>query len=125
MKNHRSVLATKRIISPSIKYVEHTTMQSSFATRDDVLKNTDVKRISDPYFTKYEYTTLLACRAQQIAEGAIPLVSITEFNTNDPKFIWKVSEREILERKLPYIVKRKLPNGQIEFWPVSELELAW
>jgi DNA-directed RNA polymerase subunit K/omega len=125
MKNHRSVLTTKRIISPSIKYVEHTTMQSSFATRDDVLKNTDVKRISDPYFTKYEYTTLLACRAQQIAEGAIPLVSITEFNTNDPKFIWKVSEREILERKLPYIVKRKLPNGQIEFWPVSELELAW
>jgi len=125
MKNYRSVLTTKRIISPSIKYVEHTTMQSSFATRDDVLKNTDVKRISDPYFTKYEYTTLLACRAQQIAEGAIPLVSITEFNTNDPKFIWKVSEREILERKLPYIVKRKLPNGQIEFWPVSELELAW
>ena len=63
-------------------------MQSSFATRDDVLKNTDVKRISDPYFTKYEYTTLLACRAQQIAEGAIPLVSINEFNTNDRKFIW-------------------------------------
>ena len=100
-------------------------MQSTFVTRDDVLKNTDVKRISDPYFTKYEYTTLLACRAQQISEGAIPLVPITDFNTNDPRFIWKVSEREILERKLPYIVKRKLPNGQIEFWPVSELELAW
>lgn len=100
-------------------------MQSTFVTRDDVLKNTDIKRMSDPYFTKYEYTTLLACRAQQIAEGAIPLVPITEFNTNDPRFVWKVAEREILERKLPYIVKRKLPNGQIEFWPVSELELAW
>lgn len=100
-------------------------MQSTFVTRDDVLKNTDIKRMSDPYFTKYEYTTLLACRAQQIAEGAIPLVPITEFNTNDPRFVWKVAEREILERKLPYIVKRKLPSGQIEFWPVSELELAW
>jgi DNA-directed RNA polymerase I, II, and III subunit RPABC2 len=100
-------------------------MQSSFVSRDDVVKNTDAKRVSDPYFTKYEYTALLACRAQQIAEGAIPLVQLTNFNTNDPRFVWKVAEREIMERKLPYIVRRKLPDGNVEFWSVSELELAW
>lgn len=100
-------------------------MNSSFVSRDDVLKNMDTPRVSEPYFTKYEYTTLLSCRAQQLAEGANPLVPLTDFNTNDPKFIWKVAEREILERKLPYIVRRSLPNGNVEFWSVSELELAW
>ncbi len=100
-------------------------MQSSFVSRDDVIRNNEVPRVSPAYFTKYEYTTLLSCRAQQIAEGAIPLIPITDFNTNDPKFIWKVAEREIVERKLPYIVKRQLPDGNIEFWSVSELELAW
>lgn len=100
-------------------------MQSTFVTREEVLKNSDTKRVSDPYYEKYEYVDLLACRAQQLAEGAIPLVPITDFNTNDPKFLWKVAEREILERKLPIIVKRKFPNGKVEFWPVSELELDW
>lgn len=100
-------------------------MQSSFVSRDDVVRNVDTPRVSQPYFSKYEYTALLSCRAQQIAEGAIPMVPLTDFNTNDPKFIWKVAEREILERKLPYLVKRQLPNGQTEFWSVAELELAW
>lgn len=100
-------------------------MQSSFVSRDDVVRNADVTRVSQPYFTKYEYTALLSSRAQQIAEGAIPMVPLAEFNTNDPKFVWKVAEREILERKLPYLVRRQLPNGQTEFWSVAELELAW
>ena len=53
------------------------------------------------------------------------MVPISEFNTNDPKFIWKIAEREILERKLPYIIRRVLPDGKEEDWSVSELELAW
>jgi DNA-directed RNA polymerase subunit K/omega len=97
----------------------------SYIVRDEVIKNDGVPRVSQPYFTKYEYTTLLSCRAQQIAEGALPLVPISEFNTNDPKFVWKVAEREILDRKLPYIINRTLPNGKSEFWSVAELELAW
>lgn len=100
-------------------------MQSSFVNREDVIKNADVKRVSDPYFSKYEYVTLLSCRAQQIAEGAPILVPLADFNTNDPRFIWKVAEREILERKLPIIIRRTLPNGEVEFWSTAELELAW
>ena len=97
----------------------------SYVVRDDIVKNANIVRVSQPYFTKYEYTTLLSCRSQQLAEGALPLIPISEFNTNDPKFLWKVAEREILERKLPYLICRPLPNGQTEFWSVAELELAW
>jgi DNA-directed RNA polymerase I, II, and III subunit RPABC2 len=97
----------------------------TFVLREDVVKTADAPRVSLPYFTKYEYTTLLSCRAQQIAEGAVPLIPLTDFNTNDPKLVLKIAEREILERKLPYIIRRKLPNGTTEYWSVAELELAW
>lgn len=100
-------------------------MQSSFVTREDVVRPTETPRVSQPYFTKYEYTTLLACRAQQLSDGALPLIPLADFNTSDPRFVWKVAEREILDRKLPYIVRRVLPDGNTEYWSVAELELAW
>jgi DNA-directed RNA polymerase I, II, and III subunit RPABC2 len=100
-------------------------MQSTFVDRADVQSVDPAERISQPFYTKYEYTTLLACRAQQIADGAAPLIPLKDFNTNDPRFVWKIAEREILERKLPYLVRRKLPNGKVEFWSVLELDLAW
>jgi DNA-directed RNA polymerase I, II, and III subunit RPABC2 len=99
-------------------------MTSTFVERKDVQFQPE-ERITQPYFTKYEYTALLGIRAQQLADGAIPLIPLTEFQTNDPRFVWKVAEREILERKLPYLVRRQLPGGQAEFWSVAELELAW
>jgi DNA-directed RNA polymerase I, II, and III subunit RPABC2 len=100
-------------------------MTDIFVNREDVIKTADIPRVTLPYYSKYEYTTLLACRAEQLAQGAVPLIPINEFNTNDPKFVWKVAKREILERKLPYIIRRKLPNNTTEYWSVSELELAW
>lgn len=100
-------------------------MQSTFVDRSEIVAADPAVRVTQPYFTKYEYTTLLACRAQQLADGALPLLPLTEFNVNDPRFVWKVAEREILERKLPYIVRRRLPDGTSEFWSVSELEVSW
>jgi DNA-directed RNA polymerase I, II, and III subunit RPABC2 len=99
-------------------------MLSTFVERKDVVETT-APRITQPYFTKYEYTALEACRAQQLAEGALPLVPLIDFNVNDPRFVYKVARQEILDRKLPYIIRRKLPGGVVEFWSVSELELAW
>jgi hypothetical protein len=32
---------------------------------------------------------------------------------------------QLLERKLPFIVRRKMPDGQSEYWGIHELELAW
>jgi len=88
----------------------------------------DVKkdgRITQPYFTKYEYTALVAARAQQLAEGAKPLVELKGLNMSDPMFIWNVAKREIEQRKLPYIVRRGLPDNTSEFWSAQELEIMW
>lgn len=78
-----------------------------------------------PYYNKYEYTALLATRAQQLADGARPLVGLEGILPSDPMFVWKVAEREILEQRLPFLVHRRMPDGKSEFWSTAELETIW
>ena len=82
-------------------------------------------RITLPFYSKYEYTTLLGIRAQQIADGAKPLVSLEGLQTSHPQFVWKLAEKEIQERKLPFIVHRRLPNATSEYWSATELSVIW
>jgi DNA-directed RNA polymerase I, II, and III subunit RPABC2 len=82
-------------------------------------------RVTRPYFTKYEYVTLIGTRAQQLAEGAKALVSLNGMTTSDPQFVWKVAEKEVLEQKLPFIIHRRIPNGISEYWSASELTAMW
>ena len=93
--------------------------------RAEVAEMVKQPRITQPYFTKYEYTALIATRAQQIAEGAKPLIDLKGLKTSDPMFVWTVAKKEVADRKLPYIIRRQLPNNTSEFWSVQELEINW
>lgn len=94
--------------------------------RDLVNKSINEGRITMPYYTKYEYTTLIGTRAQQIAEGAKALVSLEDLVTSDPQFVWKVAEKEILDKQLAFIIiHRRLPSGISEFWNATELTKIW
>lgn len=93
--------------------------------RKEVADAISKARITRPYYTKYEYTALLSMRAQQIAEGAKPMVVLDGLKTSDPMFIWNVARREIEQRKLPFVIRRQLPDGTSEFWSASELEILW
>jgi DNA-directed RNA polymerase I, II, and III subunit RPABC2 len=94
-------------------------------TRNSVIESQKTSRTTLPYYSKYEYTCLLGTRAQQLAEGAKPLVSIEGMITSDPKFVWTLAHKEIIEQKLPFIVHRRLPNGTSEYWSSSELTVIW
>ena len=72
-----------------------------------------------PFLTKYEKTKILGQRAKQIESGATPLVKINE-NIVDSHII---AELELKENKIPFIIKRPLPNGGCEYWKVQDLEL--
>jgi len=98
---------------------------NKFVYRDEIVKAQETPRITLSYFSKYEYTALLGERVDLLYKGAPPMVPIQDFNRDDPRLLWKVAEREILERKLPLIIHRKLPGGRSEFMSLSELELAW
>jgi len=104
-----------RILHPEVQSV----------TREEIMESFKNPRLTLPYFTKYEYTALVGTRAQQIADGAKPLVSLDNILTSSPRFVWDVAEREIHEKKLPFIVHRRFPNGTSEYWSATELNIIW
>uniref|UniRef100_A0A6C0LKE9 DNA-directed RNA polymerase n=1 Tax=viral metagenome TaxID=1070528 RepID=A0A6C0LKE9_9ZZZZ len=72
-----------------------------------------------PYLTKYEKARVLGQRAKQIEYGSKPYVKVPE-NVIEPHII---AELELKHKKLPFIIKRPLPNGSCEYWKLSDLEM--
>lgn len=104
--------------------IEHPEVHS--VTRETVNETLKEERITENNFTKYEKTRLIADRAQMIAEGAKPLVSIEGMNTSSPGFLWAVAEKELEEGVLAgMIVHRLSPNKKSEYWSASELNIMW
>jgi DNA-directed RNA polymerases I, II, and III subunit RPABC2 len=71
-----------------------------------------------PYLTKYERARILGQRAKQINSGATPFVKVPE-NVIDG---YLIAELELKEKRIPFIIRRPLPNGGSEYWKVSDLE---
>jgi DNA-directed RNA polymerase subunit K/omega len=94
-----------------------------FPSRSEIAETLNEARITDPYYTDYEYVVVIGMRTQMLADGASPLVSIQGMMTSDAQFLEKVAKKEIYERKLPFIVHRRMPNGKSEYWSASELSV--
>ena len=73
-----------------------------------------------PMLTKYEKTRILGQRAKQINDGATPFVKIPE-NVIDG---YLIAIRELEEKKIPFIIRRPLPNRGSEYWMVEDLEIV-
>ena len=71
-----------------------------------------------PYLTKYERARILGQRAVQINSGATTFVKVPE-KIIDGYFI---AELELQEKRIPFIIRRPLPNGGSEYWCVKDLE---
>ena len=71
-----------------------------------------------PFLTKYERARILGQRAKQINMGAQAFITIPE-NVIDGIVI---AELELRQKKIPFIIKRPLPNGACEYWNVNDLE---
>ena len=75
------------------------------------------ERITSSFMTKYEKARVLGTRALQISKNA-PLMIVPMPGECDP---YKLAERELNERKIPFIIRRYLPDGTYEDWKLSEL----
>jgi DNA-directed RNA polymerase I, II, and III subunit RPABC2 len=71
-----------------------------------------------PYLTKYEKAKILGQRAIQINEGCVPFVDVEDEIIDG----YTIAMRELEEKKIPFIIKRPLPNGECEFWRLEDLE---
>lgn len=77
-----------------------------------------VQRRTIPFLTRFEKARIIGKRAMQISKGAPPLVEVG--NLENPV---DIALKELKERKIPYIIRRSLPNGIIEDWRVDELRI--
>lgn len=84
-------------------------------SRKQGLENSE--RISTPFMTKYERARILGTRAMQISRNAPVFVELEPHET-DPLLI---AEKELREKKIPFIIRRYLPDGSYEDWPISDL----
>ena len=72
-----------------------------------------------PFLTKYEMTRVIGQRAKQLDSGAKAFVKVP-LNVLDG---YLIALLELEQKKLPFIIKRPFPNGGVEYWNVSDLEL--
>ena len=77
----------------------------------------DANHMTYPYLTLYERTKVLSLRASQLARGAPPFIDVPEYLTD----VYEVARAELEAKRLPYILKRPLPNGESEYWRLADL----
>jgi DNA-directed RNA polymerases I, II, and III subunit RPABC2 len=76
----------------------------------------DASRITTKYMTKYERARVLGTRALQLSMNAPPLVDVHD--KQDPL---RIAMAELQAKRIPFIIRRYLPDGSYEDWAVHEL----
>lgn len=80
-------------------------------------KSLDPKHKTYPFLTNYEMTKCISYRASQICSGAKPYILVPEGVTD----AHEIAEMELRAKRLPFILKRPLPDGSFEVWRLSDL----
>ena len=102
-------------------------MQKYKTTFDDynkVMANLDKTKISKPIMTKYEFDQIISLRANQLALGAPAFVDMTDKKIQSNMQLRQIALQELHEGKLPYIIKRPMPNNKYEYYRISDLDLV-
>jgi DNA-directed RNA polymerase subunit K/omega len=79
--------------------------------------NKDPNHRSVPFLTQYERTKIIGMRANQLSQGARPYIDVPEYMTD----VGEIARLELKERRLPFLVRRPMPDGSHEYWRLSDL----
>jgi DNA-directed RNA polymerase subunit K/omega len=71
-----------------------------------------------PFVTKYEKARILGERAKQLDAGGKSFIALKD-NLIDS---YLIALKEYEAKKIPFIVRRPLPNGACEYWRLRDLE---
>jgi DNA-directed RNA polymerase I, II, and III subunit RPABC2 len=72
-----------------------------------------------PWLTKYERARVLGLRTKQLNNGADAFIEIPPGMINGDK----IALEELNQKKVPFIIRRPIPNGGTEYWRLEDLEL--
>lgn len=102
----------------SYNNLEIQTLSEVIRDSDNIIVDEFHKTI--PFLTKYEKTRILGLRAKQIDNGAKPFIDAARYNLIDG---YVIAQKELETKRLPFIIRRPLPNGGSEFWKLSDLQI--
>eukprot|EP00892_Ulva_mutabilis_P009033 jgi/Ulvmu1/6501/UM003_0134.1 len=77
------------------------------------------ERVTTKYMTKYEKARILGTRALQISMNAPIMVEAD--GAIDPL---EIAMKELREKKIPFIIRRYLPDGSFEDWKIQDLIIS-
>jgi DNA-directed RNA polymerase I, II, and III subunit RPABC2 len=77
----------------------------------------DANHRTYPFLTNFERTKIIGLRANQISRGSVPFVSVPKHVTD----VRDIARLELEQKRLPYLIKRPLPNGTFEYWRLCDL----
>jgi len=92
----------------------------TFVVRDKNNNVVDEIHKTIPFLTKYERTRIIGQRAKQINSGAKAFVKVPE-NVIDG---YLIAELELVQKRIPFIIRRPLPGGGCEYWNLKDLEIV-
>ena len=104
--------------SNQIDILENEAKLEDFRTTYDRMMDKNTQRRTIPFLTKYEKARIIGKRAMQISKGSPPLVEIGDLESPID-----IAKKELMERKIPFIIRRPLPDGSYEDWRVDELRI--
>ncbi len=109
-------------VHPQEKMINYEEVLSKCTVTRDANKNIiDEYHTTIPLLTKYEYTRILGVRASQIEHGAPLFIEVPDTLIDS----YLIAKDELYQKKLPFIIKRPLPNGTIEYWKLEDLEILF
>jgi len=104
--------------SNQVDILENEAKLEDFRTTYDRMIDKNTQRRTIPFLTKYEKARIIGKRAMQISKGSPPLVEIGDLESPID-----IAKKELMERKIPFIIRRPLPDGSYEDWRVDELRI--
>jgi DNA-directed RNA polymerase I, II, and III subunit RPABC2 len=70
-----------------------------------------------PWLSRFERASVLGTRATQLSNGAQPQIKVPDGVIDS----LAIAEMELEQGQIPFVIRRPLPDGRSEYWPVHEL----
>lgn len=86
---------------------------------DELSYATDKNHKTYPFLTVYERTSIIGLRSEMLSNGAQAYIVVPDYVTD----VKEIARMELEQKRLPFIIKRPLPNGQYEYWRLADLML--
>ena len=93
----------------------------SLVIRDENGTIIDMLHKTYPLLTKYEKAKIIGLRVTQLNKGAMPYIKLENAIIDNTL----IAEKELREKKIPFIIMRPIPDGTAEYWNVADLEYIY